>query len=127
MFDHVSIQVQNLEKSKRFYQKAFEPLGYSLSFGEDGRFFAFDIGQGCLFELIQAQENHPISRTHIAFRVSTPEQVDAFYDAAIQAGGHSIGAPGPRPQYTPNYYACFVRDLDNHNIEAMLEVSEGVS
>ena len=38
------------------------------------------------------------------------------------AGGADNGKPGPRPNYTENYYACFVRDLDGHNIEAMLDV-----
>ena len=29
------------------------------------------------------------------------------------------GAPGPRPHYGPQYWGCFVRDLDGHKIEAM--------
>jgi hypothetical protein len=38
------------------------------------------------------------------------ELVDAFYEAAIKAGGEDNGAPGPRPQYHPGYYAAFVKD-----------------
>jgi lactoylglutathione lyase len=45
--------------------------------------------------------------------------VDAFYAAAIAAGATDDGAPGGRPHYGPEYYGCFVRDLDGHKIEAM--------
>ncbi len=44
-----------------------------------------------------------------------------FYNAALAAGARDNGEPGPRPQYTKNYYACFVHDLDGHNIEAMFD------
>ena len=38
MFDHVSIKVKDLNKSKAFYEKAFKLLGYTLAFGEGGVF-----------------------------------------------------------------------------------------
>lgn len=57
--------------------------------------------------------------THVAF--STPDRatVDAFYEAAIAAGGRDNGAPGLRPKYHPNYYGAFVLDPDGANIEAV--------
>lgn len=56
---------------------------------------------------------------HIAFSVDSKEQVHTFYQAAIEAGASDAGEPGPRPQYGPAYYACFVHDLEGHKIEAM--------
>jgi catechol 2,3-dioxygenase-like lactoylglutathione lyase family enzyme len=56
---------------------------------------------------------------HIAFRADSHAQVDAFYKAAIAAGGRDNGAPGPRPHYHANYYGAFVLDPDGHNIEAV--------
>jgi len=47
--------------------------------------------------------------------------VNAFFEAAIKAGGKSNGKPGSRPNYTETYYACFVLDPDGHNIEAMFD------
>jgi predicted lactoylglutathione lyase len=58
-------------------------------------------------------------RIHIAFAADSHEQVDAFYRAAIAAGGRDNGPPGPRPHYHPNYYGAFVLDPDGHNIEAV--------
>ncbi len=121
MFDHVSIKVSDLEKSKEFYEKSFAPLGYKVSFGKDGIFHAFDIGKGFLFEIFQHKSNEPITSTHTAFRAEGQEMVRAFYSAAIEVGATDNGKPGPRPNYTKNYYACFILDPDGHNIEVMFD------
>lgn len=121
MIDHVTLKVHHLEKSRIFYEKAFSPLGYTLSFGKEGLFYAFDLGQGMLFEIAQYDENTPLTSTHIAFRAESPEKVNAFYQSALSAGGVDNGKPGPRPHYTEHYYACFILDPDGHNIEAMFD------
>ena len=120
MIDHITVAVHDLAKSKRFYEKALEPLGYRLSFGKEGVFWAFDVGDGSLFEIQQVDDKPPLTRVHVAFRVNGKAEVDAFYRAALDAGATDNGAPGPRPEYTANYYACFVLDPDGYNIEAML-------
>lgn len=119
MIDHVTIYVNNLQQSRLFYEQAFKELGYSVSFGEEGMFWAFDIGKGALFEIAQYKGTTPLTSCHIAFRVQSHSQVRQFYEAAIAAGATDNGAPGPRPHYTPNYYACFVFDPSGHNIEAV--------
>ena len=66
-------------------------------------------------------DNQPASvgnGTHIAFLASSKEEVDAFH-AALAACGMDDGAPGPRLDYDDAYYACYVRDLDGHKVEAM--------
>lgn len=122
MIDHVTIPVSNLELSRKFYEKAFLPLGFKYSFGEDGVFCAFDIGKG-LFEFYQ--HTGSLTPIHIAFRVSSRDLVHEFYKAAMEAGAKDNGAPGPRPNYTPNYYACFVLDPDGHNVEAVHDKWDG--
>lgn len=119
MIDHVTIKVKDLKQSKLFYESAFGSLGYKIAFGEEGHFYAFDVGNGCLFEIMQYEGEAPITSVHVAFRASDRAQVLAFFDAAIAAGGTDNGKPGPRPHYTKNYYACFVLDPDGHNIELM--------
>lgn len=123
MIDHVTFAVSDIETSKRFYEQAFAPLGYRIAFGEEGRFWAFDIGDG-LFEIMQADGKAPLTRVHVAFRVGSHAKVRDFHAAALAAGARDNGAPGPRPQYTPNYYACFVLDPDGYNIEAMIDQAE---
>jgi catechol 2,3-dioxygenase-like lactoylglutathione lyase family enzyme len=120
MIDHVTIAVSDLRRSKLFYEKAFAALGYRLAFGEEGVFWAFDVDDG-LFEIMQSPTKPPLTRVHVALRVKSKADVDEFYRAALAAGAKDNGPPGPRPQYTPNYYACFILDPDGYNIEAMID------
>lgn len=126
MIDHVTFAVTDLSVSRLFYEKAFASLGYKVSFGEEGIFWAFDIGDG-LFEIKQSADPPPLTRVHVAFRVKSRAEVDAFHRPALAAGARDNGAPGPRPAYTENYYACFVLDPDGYNIEAMIDEADMVS
>ena len=73
----------------------------------------------CLF-----QTREKPAHLHIAFVADNHQQVDAFYRAALAAGGKDNGAPGLRPQYNANYYAAFVIAPDGHNIEAVCHEPE---
>jgi catechol 2,3-dioxygenase-like lactoylglutathione lyase family enzyme len=118
---HISIGVKDVERSKRFYDASMAPLGYrcvrparsmtGYGYGTD------DIS----FWVMSAERPVPAderSGLHICFAASTPAAVDAFYAAALQAGGRDNGAPGLRPAYGPDYYAAFVIDPDGYRIEA---------
>ena len=122
MLDHAGFPVSDYARSKAFYLQALAPLGYALvmevqqhendapaaGFGAHGKPDLWIGGEGGL--------QRPI---HIAIAAQDRAAVDAFYRAAIAAGGKDNGAPGLRPHYHPNYYAAFVLDPDGHNIEAV--------
>ena len=122
MLDHAGFPVSDYARSKAFYLQALAPLGYALvmevqqhendapaaGFGANGKPDFWIGGEGGL--------QRPI---HIAIAAQDRAAVDAFYRAAIAAGGKDNGAPGLRPHYHPNYYAAFVLDPDGHNIEAV--------
>ncbi|PUU78890.1 hypothetical protein B9Z19DRAFT_981017, partial [Tuber borchii] len=65
------------------------------------------------------EERGIVSTLHIGLLAKDTATIDAFYAAAIAAGGKCNGPPGPRPQYTKTYYGAFVHDLDGNNLEAM--------
>ena len=116
MIDHIGLQVSDFAKSKRFYAAALAPLGYKTlrEFGDDAAGFGverpdFWIGKGA----------RPTAATHVCFAATSRAQVDAFYKAAMAAGGRDNGAPGLRTQYHPTYYGAFVLDADGNNVEAV--------
>ena len=55
----------------------------------------------------------------MAFTAADRGTVDAFYAAALEAGGTDNGGPGIREIYHPNYYGAFVLDPDGNNVEAV--------
>ena len=116
MIDHTGVSVADVAKSKAFYRNALAPLGYELLM-EWESFAGFGVAPKPDFWIGAGKPNVP--PIHVAFRAETRAQVDAFYKAALAAGGRDNGPPGPRPIYHPNYYGAFVLDPDGHNIEAV--------
>ena len=124
MIDHIGFPVSDYERAKAFYTAALAPLGYTLimevgadktesaapaaGFGANGKADFWIGGEGGV--------NRPL---HVAIAAKDWATVDAFYAAALAAGGRDNGTPGLRPHYHPHYYGAFVLDPDGHNIEAV--------
>ena len=115
MFDHVQIRVSDREASERFYDTVLSVLGKPRSGDEDyTQWGDFDIGW----------DGPPTRHLHVGFYAPTHELVDAFHRTGVEAGYRSDGEPGPRPQYTPEYYGAFLLDPDGNSIEAVSLESE---
>jgi len=122
ILDHIGFAVSDLAASKAFYAKALAPLGFTpllevtaeqtgdgaaCGFGRERPQFWIGTGDGAK------------GQVHVAFTAPDRKTVDAFYEAALAAGGRDNGAPGVRPHYHEHYYGAFVLDPDGHNIEAV--------
>jgi catechol 2,3-dioxygenase-like lactoylglutathione lyase family enzyme len=116
MFDHVGLGVTNLAESKTFFLQALHSLGAALSM--EGP-YGVGIGRNGKPSLWLFETNETPAHLHVAFTAESREQVDAFYKAALAAGGKDNGAPGLRPHYHANYYGAFVIGPDGHNVEAV--------
>ncbi len=122
MIDHITFGVTDFSRSVAFYDQAFAPLGVTRLFtvpldhtdgvlvtgyGDDRPWFWI------------AEEDATHGKLHVALAAKDRASVDAFYAAALRAGGKDNGSPGLREHYHPNYYGAFVHDPDGHNIEAV--------
>jgi catechol 2,3-dioxygenase-like lactoylglutathione lyase family enzyme len=124
MFDHVKFGVSDFAASKAFFLKALEPLGISVC-AEGAPSYGVELAGKGNASLILFQTQDKPAPLHLAFVAESREQVDAFYRAALAAGGKDHGAPGIRPNYNANYYAAFVIGPDGHNIEAVCQAPVG--
>ncbi|MBE7418285.1 MAG: VOC family protein [Ideonella sp.] len=123
MFDHVVFGVSDYAASKAFFLKALAPLGVTVvSEGPLGIELCRPNSTSSLCIRLQPEERP--AHLHLAFTAENRQQVEAFYRAALQAGGKDNGAPGLRPIYHANYYAAFVIGPDGHNIEAVCHERE---
>ena len=119
MFDHVSIGVHDLARSRRFYDAALDPLGYKcLSEGEDSLGYGQEQVALWVSAVARPVAADPQSGLHFCFTAPSRESVDAFHAAALATGGRDNGAPGLRADYGPNYYAAFAIDPDGYRLEA---------
>jgi len=130
MIDHIGIAVADFGAARHFYDAALGAIGmdvvmevspeetggdyHGVGYGSGGKPW-FWIGSG-----------GPPSGAgiHIAFTAEHRAQVDAFYAAAMGAGGRDNGAPGIRAHYHPNYYGAFVFDPAGNNVEAVCHKPE---
>jgi catechol 2,3-dioxygenase-like lactoylglutathione lyase family enzyme len=128
--DHVGFGVSDYPRAKRFYTEALAPLGFTLVMevspeqnegGKVGRADSARTASPSSGSAATARRRRPCTSPSSS---TTRAAVRAFHEAALRAGGRDNGAPGLRPQYHPNYYGAFVRDLDGHNVEAVCHAAE---
>lgn len=119
MFDHISIGVRDLARTRKFYDAALAPLGVSLKYHREDM-----LGYGLdEIRFWISPTKHPVpadmeSGLHFCFAAPTRAGVDAFHAAAVKNGGTDNGAPGLRKDYGDKYYAAFVIDPDGFRLEA---------
>ena len=126
MFDHISIGVRDLQRTKRFYDNALAPLGYRC-LHDDGSGLGY--GRDAVGLWIGVTE-HPVppntaSNLHFCLAAPTRRSIEEFHAAAVRSGGTDNGGPGLRTAYSADYYAAFVVDPDGYRIEAYCGRHEG--
>jgi catechol 2,3-dioxygenase-like lactoylglutathione lyase family enzyme len=112
VFDHVQLGVRDRSVSERFYRTVLEPLGIPV---------VSETEEWIMFAHLAIRADRPVSsNVHLAFQASSPEQVDAFHRAGVEAGYRDNGAPGPRyEEFMPGIYAAYLLDPDGNNVEAV--------
>lgn len=119
MFDHVKFGASDYAASKAFFLKALEPLGV-VAGSEGPPSYGVELYRpDSKASLCICQAEQKPAHLHLAFTAENRRQVEAFYRAALEAGGKDNGPPGLRPHYHANYYAAFVIGPDGHNIEVV--------
>ncbi len=126
VISHVSLGTNDYPRAKAFYDAVLATLQIRCVMDFPGA-----AGYGRAFPEFWVQTPHDGGRAgvgngvHVAFLANSVEEVHAFHAQALALGATDDGAPGPRPDYGPDYYAAFVRDPDGHKIEAMLLIPGG--
>ena len=118
MYSHMMVGSNDLEQSKTFYDALF---------GKEGR--ADDKGRlsygrkGAVFMVTQPIDGQPASHGNgatIGFAFDSPEEVDAWHEAGIAAGGTAIeDAPGIRGGSFGALYLAYLRDPDGNKLCAL--------
>ncbi len=122
MIDHVILTVGDLERSVAFYVKALKPLGITNFIDYEGHaghpdLKGFGDGKKAFFWLKKGKPDP--QAVHVGFVAKDHSEVDAFYKAAVNAGGRSKESPQTRQEYYAGYYATWVLDPDGHDIEVV--------
>lgn len=125
MINHVSIGVRDIARTKRFYDAALKPLGYTcLSAGAGSLGYGRDAVEFWISTASRPVPADAASGLHFCFDAPSRTGVKAFHAAALKSGGRDNGEPGLRADYSADYYAAFVVDPDGYRIEAYCKSAE---
>jgi catechol 2,3-dioxygenase-like lactoylglutathione lyase family enzyme len=117
--DHISIRVSDYKKSKAFYGKLFEHLGFEVS-DEYPNTIGWTNGKTRFW--IAAAEGRQKYRIgdvglhHYAFQLRSRRDVDALQGFLE---GHGVRIVDPAAEYYEDYYAVFFLDPDGIKLEGM--------
>jgi len=119
VFDHVTVRASDRAASEAFYDLVLGEIGLARRAAEP-------YAEWGDFSIVQADELPTTRRLHVGFYVPTRDLVHAFWEAGTSAGYRDDGAPGLRPEYSPDYYGGFLLDPDGNSIEAVTHDREKV-
>ncbi len=115
MFSHVMVGSNDIERSKRFYDALFEKEAHvddkgRLAYRKDG----------AAFMVSKPIDGDPACRANggtIGFNFGSPEEVKAWHDRGVAAGGTSIeDPPGYREISYGKLYLAYLRDPDGNKL-----------
>ena len=126
MIGYVTLGTGDLEKAKSYYSALLGEIGASQLIANDRlAMYGTSMNSPMLAVCIPYDEGdpHPGNGTMVAIALETPEQVNQFYQRALELGGTCEGAPGFRPDAAEQgFYAGYFRDLDGNKLNAFCMV-----
>ncbi len=124
-FDHVDLTVNDLERSRPFYEKVLAILGFDLvhSWSTSGS-VVFANGITSIAIRPPSPENRGMSFDryrvglhHLALRAARRADVDRFHAWLVRERIPVLDPPAEYPEYGPEYYAVFFADPDDLKLE----------
>jgi catechol 2,3-dioxygenase-like lactoylglutathione lyase family enzyme len=123
--DHIVLTVGDFERSKEFYGKLLDFLGFKPMNESGGTMAGWSNGKTRLWisAADEAGKKHKyrkgdIGFHHYAFEVASRKDVDAL-GAFLEENGIEIVDP-PGEYYEPSYYAVYFTDPDGMKLEGMI-------
>ncbi len=119
MLGYVMVGTNDLEKAGNFYDALMTELGAKRNMQSDG-FIAWSSGEGTTsFSVVKPTDGNPATvgnGTMMALFAPDTATVDKVHALALEMGGTCEGPAGPRPEFSPDFYAGYFRDLDGNKL-----------
>lgn len=124
--EHLDLTVNDLRRSAAFYDRILGALGFKRLDEDDAGEHDIRWGNAHLTIAIRAAtrdhagavfDRYRVGLHHLALKVRSREQVDAFHQVLREEGFTVLDAPAEFPQYGKGYYAVFFADPDGIKLE----------
>lgn len=121
MFSHIMVGSNDIDRSKTFYDALFGAIGATPG-KKDEKGINY-LHNGALFMVRPPLDGKVATHGNgstIGFTIDSPQRVDAWHAAGVQAGGTSIeNPPGIRQGTFGPLYLAYLRDPDGNKLCAL--------
>lgn len=117
--NYVMIGSNDLARSRAYYDAVMPHVGAVIDADYPGHAFCYkmrDGGRAWIAPPHNKQAATPGNGATIGLLVESEEAVHAAHAASLANGGTDEGAPGPRPDYGPEFVGGYVRDPDGNKM-----------
>lgn len=122
MFSHIMVGSNDLERSKKFYDKTLGALGVPPGVMDDkGRvFYLTPSGVFAISKPIDGKAASIANGATVGFACKNSAEADAWHAAGVASGGVSIeDPPGVRESGMGKLYLAYLRDPDGNKLCAL--------
>ena len=121
MFSHVMVGVNDLERSKKFYDALLGAIGVAPGVANKNRYFyRSPTGTFGITTPINGEPATHGNGSTIGFTMASPEQADAFHAAGVANGGTTCeDPPGWRDGSVGKLYLAYLRDPSGNKLCAL--------
>lgn len=117
--NYVMLGSNDVPKARAFFDEVFPAIGGTLIAEYMPHAFCYELRGGGRIWVATPFDNAeaaPGNGTMIGLECASRDEVDTVHRIGIAQGGTNEGDPGPRPQYGPDFYGAYLRDLDGNKI-----------
>ena len=120
MFSHIMIGTNDLDRAKSFYDTVLATLDVPPAIIDRHRiFYRTRTGVFSVSKPINGEPATIANGGTIGFEASSPEQVHAWHNAGLAAGGATCEEPPGLREGGSGFYLAYLRDPDGNKICAL--------
>jgi hypothetical protein len=116
---YVTLGSNDIARAKAWYAPVMAALNANMIADYPDAAFCYELQGGGQVWITKPHNGAPATFGNgvtIGIATQSEAQVQAAHAACLQAGGTNEGDPGPRPQYGPEFYGAYARDLEGNKL-----------
>lgn len=117
--NYVMIGTNDVAKARGFYDEVLPILGGKVVAEYMPHAVCYELRGGGRVWLANPHDEQPHTvgnGSMVGMKCNSIAEIDAAHAKALSLGGQNEGDPGARPQYGPDFYGAYVRDLDGNKM-----------
>lgn len=117
--NYVMIGSNDVAEARDFYDAVLPAIGGALVAEDLPHAVCYGLRGGGRVWIASPYDRNaatPGNGAMVGLRCESIEEVRAAHRLGLLKGGANEGDPGPRPQYGPDFYGAYIRDLDGNKM-----------